>query len=88
MIGIQKTEQKLRTHARKVVTLSPPSSLQQIRKLGNTFVGEMKCRPYCSDILCFSFVENESTSGLTLTCASFLLFRSLVFNGQADLHIT
>ena len=30
------TEQKPRTHARKFVTLSPPSSLQQIPKLGNT----------------------------------------------------
>ena len=30
------TEQKLCTHAQKVVTLSPPSSLQQIAKLGNT----------------------------------------------------
>ena len=30
------TEQKLRKHARKLVTLSPFSSLQQIPKLGNT----------------------------------------------------
>ena len=30
------TEQKLRTHARKLVTLSPLSSLQQIPKLSNT----------------------------------------------------
>ena len=29
------TEQKLRMYARKVVALSPPSSLQQIMKLGN-----------------------------------------------------
>ena len=31
----EKTEQKLRTHARKLVALNPPSSLQQIQKLGN-----------------------------------------------------
>ena len=30
------TEQKLRTHAQKLVNLRPPSSLQQILKLGNT----------------------------------------------------
>ena len=36
----------------------------------------------------FSFVESKSTLGPTLSCASFLLFRSLVLDGQADLHIT
>ena len=41
-----------------------------------------------SSALMTSFVESESTLGLTLSCASFLLFRSLILDGQADLHIT
>ena len=51
-------------------------------------VGDKKYQPSCFDTLCFSFVDNESTLGLTLSCASELLFRVHVLNGQANLHIT
>ena len=66
--------------------LLPSILSHQFLQCVSNFVGEMKCWPYCSDKLCFSFVDSESTLGLTLSCASFLLFRSPVLNGQADLQ--
>ena len=36
---------------------------------------------FCVDKLNFSFVDSESNLGLTLSCASVLLFRALVLNG-------
>ena len=40
------------------------------------------------DRLCFNFVDSESTLGLTLSCATVQLCRTLVLNGEANLHIT
>ena len=37
---VELTEQKLLTHARKLVTVSPASSLQQISKFGSTIISE------------------------------------------------
>ena len=45
-------------------------------------------RPFCSDTLCFSFVDSRLALGLTLSLALVQLYLALFLKGQANSHIT
>ena len=56
-------------------------------KTSTYLLGRRSTNPFV-DTLCFSFVDSESTLGLTLSCTTELLFLALVLSDQANLHNT